>query len=211
MQFIKFKSQTILILLKVKRKQKFQKMYNLTNIQEIIDLLKELNGFKKFILYNNVDDESLHLVTYELYHQAVKNFKHTFIPKLYYIFRQCDTSALFFGILRGVISLRTNTKTKKLSLKKHTTSLKYIHSSLRPKAIKFDRNSVIKKFNLLDLCSTEQLFEEEEKLRLSEGMCFGEWGLIYNKERTASAIVIEDADLFTLDKDNFDLSFAVLL
>ena len=52
---------------------------------------------------------------------------------------------------------------------------------------------------------------EEERLKLLEGMCFGEWGLLYNKERSASAIAIEDTDLFTLNKEYFDISFAVIL
>jgi CRP-like cAMP-binding protein len=50
---------------------------------------------------------------------------------------------------------------------------------------------------------------EEERLVLKEGMCFGEWGLLYGKERTASAIAIEDCDLFCLDKEGFEKSFGV--
>jgi CRP-like cAMP-binding protein len=50
---------------------------------------------------------------------------------------------------------------------------------------------------------------EEEKLILVEGQCFGEWGLIYKKDRTASALCVEDTDLFFLDAGAFDLSFNV--
>ena len=37
-------------------------MYHLLIIKEIMNLLKELNGFNKFIQFNNVDDESLRIV-----------------------------------------------------------------------------------------------------------------------------------------------------
>lgn len=52
-------------------------------------------------------------------------------------------------------------------------------------------------------------FIETEKLQLNEGQCFGEWGLIYRKERSASAYCIEDCDLYLLDVNYFDLCFSV--
>lgn len=44
---------------------------------------------------------------------------------------------------------------------------------------------------------------EEERIVLLPGACFGEWALIYNTIRTASAYALEDTDLFYLDKDDF--------
>lgn len=44
---------------------------------------------------------------------------------------------------------------------------------------------------------------EEERITLLPGACFGEWALIYNTIRTASAYAVEDTDLFYLDKDDF--------
>jgi CRP-like cAMP-binding protein len=52
-------------------------------------------------------------------------------------------------------------------------------------------------------------FVETEKLQLNEGQCFGEWGLIYRKERSASAYCLEDCDLYLLDIMYFDICFSV--
>jgi hypothetical protein len=46
---------------------------------------------------------------------------------------------------------------------------------------------------------------------LTEGFCFGEWGLIEKKERYASAYALEKTDLFILDKHAFNLSFSKCL
>ncbi len=48
---------------------------------------------------------------------------------------------------------------------------------------------------------------EDEIMVVSNGMCFGEWALIYNIPRTASAFAAEDTELFVMDKDCFDLVF----
>ena len=37
---------------------------------------------------------------------------------------------------------------------------------------------------------------EKEVLTLSDGQCFGEWALLYNIPRTASAYILEESDLF---------------
>ncbi len=51
--------------------------------------------------------------------------------------------------------------------------------------------------------------EEEERIVLESGMCFGERGLIYDLERNASAYCIEDTDLLVLNKDIFLYAFGV--
>lgn len=53
--------------------------------------------------------------------------------------------------------------------------------------------------------------EEEERNILTEGMCFGEWGIIYNIPRTASAYSLEQTYLFSLDKEVFLRSLNVLI
>ena len=45
---------------------------------------------------------------------------------------------------------------------------------------------------------------EIEKFALSDGMCFGEWGLIYDIRRTTSIYALEDTDLFYLEKEPFN-------
>lgn len=48
--------------------------------------------------------------------------------------------------------------------------------------------------------------KEVERIVLNQGTCFGEWALIYNSMRTASAFALEDVDLFYLDKEDFDIT-----
>jgi CRP-like cAMP-binding protein len=68
-------------------------------------------------------------------------------------------------------------------------------------------------FKFLNYCVEKRKQQTEiietEKLQLNEGQCFGEWGLIYRKERSASAYCIEDCDLYLLDINYFDLCFSV--
>lgn len=44
---------------------------------------------------------------------------------------------------------------------------------------------------------------EIEKLVLQEGKCFGEWGIIYNEKRSASAYTLEETYLMILPKQIF--------
>ena len=45
-------------------------------------------------------------------------------------------------------------------------------------------------------------------MQMTEGMCFGEWAIIYNIERSASAYVMEESHLFSIDKEKFKMIFA---
>ena len=53
--------------------------------------------------------------------------------------------------------------------------------------------------------------EEEERIHYSPGDCFGEWAIIYNQPRSASAYVVEDSDLFYLEKQSFSDHLAKLV
>lgn len=48
---------------------------------------------------------------------------------------------------------------------------------------------------------------EEEKVRLAKGMCFGEWGILYNIQRSASAFTMEDTHLVSIEKEFFKNCF----
>ncbi len=50
---------------------------------------------------------------------------------------------------------------------------------------------------------------ETEILKFTGGLCFGEWGLLYNIPRTASAMSIDDSILFSIDKEDFDKALSV--
>lgn len=49
---------------------------------------------------------------------------------------------------------------------------------------------------------------EDERFQLSSGMCFGEWALLYSTARTASALALEDTDLFSVNKETFNTYFS---
>ena len=49
---------------------------------------------------------------------------------------------------------------------------------------------------------------EREKTSIGPGMCFGEWALIYDISRTASAYATTDVELFYLPKDLFDITIS---
>jgi CRP-like cAMP-binding protein len=50
---------------------------------------------------------------------------------------------------------------------------------------------------------------EEELVTLTHGQYFGEWGIIENKMRKASAVAMEDCDMFILDKRYFSQTIGV--
>ena len=54
-----------------------------------------------------------------------------------------------------------------------------------------------------------ETFQDEELVVFSQGQHFGEWGIIERKVRKASAVAIEDVDMFLLDKKYFDISIGV--
>src|SRR5690606_35235378 len=68
------------------------------------------------------------------------------------------------------------------------------------------RTSLLKRFygNLHDKVGES----EEEIIQLTDGMCFGEWALLYNAPRKASACAVEETHLFYLEKESFDASFS---
>lgn len=48
---------------------------------------------------------------------------------------------------------------------------------------------------------------EQEKAKLSDGMCFGEWGLLYGLPRAASVFTMEESHVLYLDKEFFKYCF----
>ena len=138
-----------------------------------------------------------------------------------------EKSQLFFGVIKGLVSIRVLSKLRKknktigeivdlLKIDKNNNRANFLNLANNNSLMKnVDQRKIgLRKANNLGknvkLPVTSQQ-EETEKALLKEGMCFGEWGLLYNKERSASAIAIEDTDLFTLNKEYFDISFAVIL
>jgi CRP-like cAMP-binding protein len=50
---------------------------------------------------------------------------------------------------------------------------------------------------------------ETEILQLTDGNYFGDWGILEKKQRSASAIALEETELFVLDSKTFEITFGV--
>ena len=72
--------------------------------------------------------------------------------------------------------------------KKEKKIIKAIKENQVPKDI--DKNIITLRQFILDF--------EEERVILNQGMCFGEWGCVYNIPRTSSIYCLEDTNLFYL-------------
>ena len=95
---------------------------------------------------------------------------------------------------------------------KISTKLKYIIKTPKIKKTKTKKKKTIKSYiesqTPKEEIKDEILFNfikdfEEEKFVITNGMCFGEWGLVYSIPRTTSIYCIEDCDLFYLEKEYF--------
>jgi CRP-like cAMP-binding protein len=62
--------------------------------------LKQLYGFRQFMSFNGIDEESLKL--------SLKCLSHLLVHKGCYVFKQEEPSTHFYGILKGRISIRIN-------------------------------------------------------------------------------------------------------
>lgn len=132
--------------------------------------------------------------------------EHLFVPKGNYVFRQGDNNKIFYGIIRGKISIRIRKFSPSIVAipeKEHESDNDFSDSSKIPYFAK--RKSAIKYVKDIE---NEKVFSEydleEEKTVLGPGMCFGEWAMIYNSPTSASTFALEDTDLFCIDKEHFD-------
>ena len=117
---------------------------------------------------------------------ASRNMTYSFFKKGDIICKEGDESNCFFGVIQGKVSLR------KLRIRE-VPNPNYYQWAFPP---------VPKVF----------ITEEEEELQiLSDGQYFGEYGVIEDKPRRASAYALEDCHLFLIDKANFNKSIGVLL
>jgi CRP-like cAMP-binding protein len=85
---------------------------------------------------------------------------------------------------------------KKLLTKKDKQNT--IISNLSPRSTTTQDHKIV-----VDLNNLVSLEEETELLQFTEGDCFGEWAIIYNMPRSATAYVIEDSDLLYMEKPSF--------
>ena len=191
------------------------------NTELIFISLLKFSGFIKYIKFQGLSHEDIR--------RTACLVKHAFYPKGSYLFRKHDKADRLYGVIKGKISLRENKfidLTRKIALeninnlysniseedKANFDELKVKNEiDLEEKTISltnfmsYDEDLSTKKSKPL---SQEQLFAddnlEKEILTVSSGMCFGDWGLLYNIPRTASAYCLEDTHVFYLEKEYFD-------
>ena len=101
---------------------------------------------------------------------------------------------------------------KKILIQKNINKIikisKLFKEKKKSKTIKIIK--AIKKYQTPDNLDNEEILSkfisefEIKRLNITEGMCFGEWGLVYNIPRTTSIYCVEDTHVFLLEKRYFD-------
>lgn len=101
---------------------------------------------------------------------------------------------------------------KKILIQKNINKIikisKLFKEKKKSKTIKIIK--AIKKHQTPDNLDNEEILSkfisefEIKRLNITEGMCFGEWGLVYNIPRTTSIYCVEDTHVFLLEKRYFD-------
>ena len=129
------------------------------------------------------------------------------------ILKNANKKKLFFNEEEEEIESEIDNKIKIEKKKKISSIFQYKKSSLKKK-IQIDKpkqyiksiithqtpngkleNKILDKF-ILEF--------EQENFTITNGMCFGEWGLVYSIPRTTSIYCIEDCNLFYLEKEPFN-------
>jgi CRP-like cAMP-binding protein len=137
-------------------------------------------AFVKYCRIHNIDQDYII--------QAANYLNCKFIAKDEYVFKQMEDSDAFFGVIRGKVSIQSETYQyidEGRDILKGRTKRVTIN-------LKVPRNNA-ESFKLIE----NRLFV------LSDGYCFGEWGLVNDTKRAASAKAIEDTYLFYLEKKEF--------
>lgn len=205
-------SKSIYIQRHIKQRKKLMK-FNINdesqqrNVELIFICLLKFSGFIKYIKYNVLNKEDIRKIA--------SYIKHEFYKKGSYIFRMNDRADKFYGVIRGNVSIRENSfidLTRKFALETVNSNMgrndnKSIYSRDEDSFsfdnfMSYDEETIKRKTTMND----EELIDnlENEKITANEGMCFGEWGIMYNIPRTASAYCTEDTDVFYLEKEYFD-------
>ena len=141
-------------------------------------------GFCKYCIIHNIDEDSII--------NAAVNMNYTFVKQDDYVFRQMDDSDKFYGVISGKISIQTETY----------QYVDEVKDGVKPgKSKRVTVNLRIPR-NTAETCK----LAENMILVLGEGSCFGEWGLVNEAKRSASAKALEDTYLFYLEKKDFKLT-----
>jgi CRP-like cAMP-binding protein len=115
---------------------------------------------------------------------------YSFVPKGKYVFRQGDECDGFYGIIKGLVSIRVARKISTVS---------------------YFRRSILNLNDEDKLDIRPEPVVQREILKISDGETFGDWGLMRKTTRRASAYAIEDSHLFHISEGSFYLSLCKIM
>ena len=188
------------------------------DIPKIVSCLLLLPNMSRYLKFNGIKETTLM--------KAAGYMKYHFFKKGSYIFQQGEKSSIFYGIISGEVSIRSKDlkfeskkkeeeeKRKKLEdLKKQLEKEKEeLNLNKKEKNTNDDLfNLYFEKQNNINVKNKKEEKEEnilEEKIIFKAGWCFGEWAVIYDTPRTASTYCLTDVELFSLEKEYFNQTFA---
>ena len=184
---------------------------NQRNINHIIISLANFKGFVKYIKYQNLSKEDLR--------KTAEVLQHEFYRKGSYIFRENDKSDAFYGVISGKVSIRKSSYVD-LTQRFHDEIIQEEYEGIYSHYNTDSQHSIACNISCDNFISIDGIeghkahkseahsnFGDEfeyEIVNASKGMCFGEWGVVYNIPRTASAYCPEDTHVFKLEKEHFD-------
>ena len=188
------------------------------DIPKIVSCLLLLPNMSRYLKFNGIKETTLM--------KAAGYMKYHFFKKGSYIFQQGEKSSVFYGIISGEVSIRS--KDLKLELKKKEDEEKRKKLEELKKQVEKEKeelnlnkkekntnddlfNLYFEKQNNINVKNKKEEKEEnilEEKIIFKAGWCFGEWAVIYDTPRTASTYCLTDVELFSLEKEYFNQTFA---
>ena len=171
---------------------------------KIMNLLKLIPDFHKYMELNSISEEALIKASDYLIYMYVK-------PNVY-LLNEGDNPDGFYCILSGNIDITKKSENiKKIDEKMREEEM---NNNLQPEfIIPKKKGPVVKCFKNFFTHSTIQRFLnlEEKIVSLGPGNCFGDWGLIDNKKRLANAISTTECHIVKISKIVFDMYFKVRL
>lgn len=169
---------------------------------KIMNLLKMIPEFKKYMILNSITDDAIT--------KAAEYLTYIHTKAGYYLFNEGDLSDGFYCILSGSVDITKRTdNVMKITAKIEDESA---HTEVKPKKVVKNLNFLGCFKNFFTTSSVQRFLKLEEKvISLSNGSCFGDWGLIDNDRRQANAVTRTECHLVKITKNVFDMYLKVSL
>lgn len=165
-------------------------------------LLMKVPGFMNFTFYNGI--EISHVL------KAVKYIEVVEYNEGDIIFYQGELSSSFYIVIEGTVQILLH-KIKPSVRENNNQMQKFSNFNLGKMNSRISRQSVsLSKVNMLDQYFPSKFYNTTPTVQFTEGMCFGEWGLMYKQNRSSTAQAISKVKIFKINerafKENFMLS-----